>query len=230
MSTFKYERLVEEDLNVGTDTTWIHAPGGGELRSIQIGLFTFARGQKQYTAAWTPGAITTGSNASTTLTVPDAAVADFVIASHDKILTNDLRIMGHVSAANTAKVVIHNPTSATVTVPAGTVAVLVFPSITGAAPVVAEGATVSGAVYTEDGGTTYFPGISVTMTVDGVPWPGGPATTDGDGYYSFLNVPAGAIVVSASDATIMGSPYSGSNSGTCVPPTTLTLHIVMTGE
>ena len=124
----KFERLVQEDLNIGTGLVWVTAPGRGELRSTQVGLHSFARGQKAYTAAWTPGAIATTSKASTTLTVPNAVAGDFVMASHDKMLTNGLRISGHVSADNTAKVVIHNPTSASVTVAAGTVSVLVFPA------------------------------------------------------------------------------------------------------
>ena len=130
----KFERLVQEDLNVGTGLTWVTAPGRGELRSTQLGLHSVARGQRAYTAAWTPGAIATTSKASTTVSVPDAAVGDFVIASHDKMLTNDLRIRGHVSAAGTAKVVIHNPTSASVTVAAGTVSVLVFPGLSSSSP------------------------------------------------------------------------------------------------
>jgi hypothetical protein len=130
----RFERVVQEDLNIGTDPTWITAPGRGELRSIQVGLHSVARGQKAYTAAWTPGAIATTSKASTTVSVPDAAVGDFVMASHSKVLTSELRISGHVSAAGTAKVVIHNPTTASVTVPAGTVSVLVFPALSAVSP------------------------------------------------------------------------------------------------
>lgn len=122
----RLERLVQEDLNVGTGIVWVTAQNGGELASTQVGMHTFALGQKEYTASWTPGAITAGSKASTTLTVSGAAVGDFVLAAHDKILTSDLRISAHVSAADTVKVVIHNPTASSVTVAAGTVSVLVF--------------------------------------------------------------------------------------------------------
>jgi hypothetical protein len=66
--------------------------------------------------------------------VPDAAIGDLVLASHDKMLASDLRISGHVSEAGIAKVVIHNPTSAAVTVATGTVAVLVFPAIGSVSP------------------------------------------------------------------------------------------------
>lgn len=123
----RYEQLVQEDLNVGTAMTFVGAPGGGELRATQVGLHSVARGQKAYEAAWTPGAILTTGKASTTVTVPDAAAGDLVLASHDGMLTSDLRITGHVSAADTVTVVMHNPTGATVTVGAGTASVLVFP-------------------------------------------------------------------------------------------------------
>jgi len=123
----KFQPLVQEDLNVGTGTTWITAPQGGELFSTQVGLHSVARGQRAYEATWAPGAIAAGSKASTTLTVPDAESGDFVVVSHSKVLTSDLRISGHVSADDTVKVVVHNPTAASVTVASGTVRVLVFP-------------------------------------------------------------------------------------------------------
>jgi len=123
----KYERLVEEDLNVGTLPAWVCCPGSGELRATQVGIHSVARGQKAYTSTWAPGTITAGSNASTTITVKDAYLKDFVMTSHDKILTSALRISGHVSAANTVKVVIHNPTAASITVASGTLKVAVFP-------------------------------------------------------------------------------------------------------
>ena len=223
----RYEPLVQEDLNIGTAMTFVGAPGGGELRSTQVGLHSVARGQRAYEASWTPGAILTTGKASITVTVPDAATGDLVLASHDQILTSDLRITGHVSAADTVTVVIHNPTGSTVTVGAGTVAVIVFPFIGFAAPSPPGGtASVTGTVYyyhPEAPGP--WPGATVTMTVDGVPWPGGPATTDGDGIYLFTDVPAGAIVVSVSGTAPLGGEQSGSNNGVTVPPVTLNLDV-----
>jgi PKD repeat protein len=127
--TQRYQELVQEDLNVGTQAVWITAPHGGEVRSTQIGLHSVARGQKAWTATWAPGAIAAGSYATTTIPVTDALVGDFVMASHDKILTNDLRILGNVMESGTAQVVLHNPTASSITVPSGTVGVLVFPAI-----------------------------------------------------------------------------------------------------
>lgn len=122
-----YQRIVQEDLNVGTGEVWLKAPGGGEILSTQMGLHSVARGQKAYESTWAPGTITTGSKASTTVTVPDAEKGDFVLVSHDKVLTSALRMTGHINAADTVRVVIQNPTSASVTVASGTLSVLVLP-------------------------------------------------------------------------------------------------------
>lgn len=221
----QYQRVVQEDLNVGTSAVWVKAPGGGELYSTQVGLHSFARGQKEYTATWAPGSIAAGLSASTTVTVPDAAVADFVLACHDKMLTSELRISGHVSAANTATVVIHNPTSAAVTVASGTVSVLVFPVI--AIVPGADVANVTGTVY-YDGTELWANGVDiVTMTLDGSPY--GTASTDANGVYTFVGVPAGEVGVVA-DGNPGPGPRNGLNSGTHVPPTPTTLDIYAVGS
>lgn len=183
------EEVVQEDLNIGTSAVWVTAPSGGELRSTQIGLHSFARGQQEYTATWAPGAITAGSKASTTVTVPDAAVADFVLASHDKVLTSDLIIAGHVSAANTAKVVIHNPTSAAVTVASGTVAVLVFPVIA-QVPAPTNPTAISGTVTCTDLGGAPASGVILKLYLfDGASFvETDTQTTGADGLYSFTNI------------------------------------------
>jgi hypothetical protein len=130
----KYEKVVEEDLNVGTSMVWVTAPNGGALRGTQVGIHSVALGQKRYTATWAPGSIAAGGSATTTVTVPNAEVGDFVMVSHDQILTSDLRILANVQAADTVQVVIHNPTAAAVTVASGTVAVIVFESIAATPP------------------------------------------------------------------------------------------------
>ena len=184
----KIEKIVQEDLNIGTDMSWVTAPGGGELRSTQLGLHSFARGQREYTATWAPGAITAGSKASTTVTVPDAAVADFVTASHDQILTSNLRIAGHVSAANTAKVVIHNPTASSVTVASGTVSVLVFPVIA-ATPVSPIVTAISGTVTCTDLGGPAAGCILILYLYDGASFVEyDTEVTGADGTYSFTNI------------------------------------------
>lgn len=184
MGSIKFEDLVEEDLNVGTDSTWVNAPGGGELRSTQLGIHTFARGQKQYSAAWTPGSITARRSVSTTVTVPDATAGDLVMASMTSMTTKDLVISGHVSAANTVKVEIFNPTAAALTVAAGTVNVLVFPFRNAAATVdtILEGTV----VFDEGGGPLPVVGNTVDLmnNIDEVQ---ASTTTDSNGLYRFTN-------------------------------------------
>ena len=169
------ERVVQEDLNVGTGEVWLRAPGGGEILSTQLGIHSVARGQKAYTSTWAPGAIAAGGKASTTVTVPDARIGDFVLVSHDKILTSNLLISGHINASGAIRIVIRNPTASSVTVASGTVSVLVL---------------------------TRKPSAAVAMVVGTVTYLGAPAagafvtvielpanylattTTDADGYYS----------------------------------------------
>lgn len=185
----KYEKVVQEDLNIGTGMVWVKAPAGGELRATQIGLHSVARGQLSYTSSWTPGAIATTSNVSTTISVPDAALGDMVLASHDKILTNALRITGHVSAAGTVKVVIHNPTASTVTVAAGTLEVIVFQ----VGATVSTG-TVTGTVYgnIEQAGNE-LDGATVTILAQGLS-----TTTNSSGVYTLTGVAPGSVDVDAS--------------------------------
>lgn len=128
MSIAYYERLVQEDLNVGVGLTSKRNPGGGTLAATQVGLHTFAVGQAAVTATWAPGTIANGAQATTTVTVPGAAIGDFVLASHDSILTNALILSAHVSAANTVTVVLANLSGAAPTVASGTLKVLVLKS------------------------------------------------------------------------------------------------------
>lgn len=171
------ERIVQDDLNVGTGTLWLKAPGGGEILSTQMGLHSVARGQKAYTSTWAPGAIAAGSKASTTITAPDAEIGDFVMVSHDKILTSDLRISGHINAAGVVRVVIQNPTASSVTVASGTVSILVLTR------------KPSAAVAMVDGLVTYLgaPAAGAFITVIELPANYlATTTTDANGYYSVV--------------------------------------------
>lgn len=216
---WKYEELVQEDLNVGTSMVWVTNPGRGELRSTQIGLHTFARGQQEYTTAWTPGAITTTSNASTTITVPDAATGDFVLATHDKILTNSLRISGHVSSTNTVTVVIHNPTTATVTVAAGTLSVLVFPAKTGTARTGT--GTVTGTIY----GNVEQAGFEISGATVAIAALGLSTTTNASGVYTLTGVAEGSVQV---DASASGC-QDNSGTGTVDAGQTTTINVILPG-
>jgi hypothetical protein len=194
----KFDKLVQEDLNIGTGPVWITSPGGGEVLSTQVGLHSFARGQKQYTATWAPGAIAAGSSASTTLAVPDSVPPDFVMASHDKVLTNDLRISGNVSAEGVVQVVIHNPTAASITVASGTVSVVVlpiFPPVTFA--VVTGVVTLNGSPVAD----AYVTVLELPATVVGT-YP----ATGADGVYRIL-VPPGTTGFSRGSVDVGGGTY-----------------------
>jgi PKD repeat protein len=122
-----------------------------------------------------------------------------VLASHDKLLTNDLRITGNVAAADTAQVVIHNPTSAAITVPAGTVRALVFPFI---GTVTEEEAPPAGSIVAsftwqkaEEDDQVYFTDTSTSDSgIDTWSWDmdeGGPANTNQDPSNVFDDVDGG---------------------------------------
>jgi hypothetical protein len=212
----RYQPLIQEDLNVGTERVWVTAPGGGELRATQLGLHSVARGQSAYTAAWTPGVVSSGGCVYATVSVPLAAVGDFVAASHDKILTNDLRISGNVYAAGVAQVVIHNPTATDITLPAGIVGVVVFPVT------VPTTGTASGTVYynNTNPGNEVGPGVAVVIAALGLS-----TTTNASGEYTFTGVTAGSVTVAADD----GAGNTGSNTGTVLAGGIVAIDVVISG-
>lgn len=124
-----YEKVVQEDLNTGVYTNAeVANPGGGTLLGTQIGLHSFAQGQVGYTETWDPGSIAAAGYEAEDVTVPGAAVGDYVMVSLTTMVTNAMMISGHVSAADTVKVVLFNPTAGAIDIDSGTLAVLVFKS------------------------------------------------------------------------------------------------------
>jgi len=124
-----YEKVVQEDLNVGTAAdVEVTNPAGGVLTGTQIGLHSFAVGQIAYSETWDAGSIAAAGYESEDLTVPGAAVGDYVMVSLNTMLTNDMMISGHVSAADTVKCILFNPTAGAINVAEGTLSVLVFKS------------------------------------------------------------------------------------------------------
>ena len=122
-----YEKVVQEDLNVGTSASVsVTNPGGGTLTGTQIGIHSVAVGRVAWNATWNPSSIDAGEYEATDITVPGAAVDDFVLVKHSAILTNAMMISGHVSAADTVKVILFNPTGGALNVGSGTLGVLVF--------------------------------------------------------------------------------------------------------
>ena len=124
-----YEKLVQEDLNIGTSAAiTVTSPSGGSLTGTQIGIHTVAVGQTAWTETFDAGSIAAGSYEAEEVTVPGAAIGDFVLVSLSSIGTEDLMISGHVSAADTVKCILFNPTGSTVDLGSGTLSVLVFKS------------------------------------------------------------------------------------------------------
>jgi hypothetical protein len=124
-----YEKLVQEDLNIGTSAAiTVTSPAGGSLTGTQIGIHTVAVGQTAWTETFDAGSIAAGSYEAEEVTVPGAAVGDFVLVSLSSIGTEDLMISGNVSAADTVQCILFNPTGAAVDLGSGTLSVLVFKS------------------------------------------------------------------------------------------------------
>jgi hypothetical protein len=126
MSTAYYERLCQEDIDIGSSTVTKRNPGGGTLTATQVSLSTFARNQADAVAIWAPGTIANQAQASTTITVSGATAGDKVLASLTTLTTAACIISAHVSAAGTVTVVIANLSGASVTLASGTLSVLVF--------------------------------------------------------------------------------------------------------
>lgn len=122
-----YEKIVQEDMNVGVGAVSVSAPGGGTLASTQVGIHSFAVGQVKVTATWNPGEVAAGSKVSTTVDVSGASLGDFVLVSFSLDL-QELTLTGYVSAANTVEVVLANLTGAAVDLASGTISVLVLKS------------------------------------------------------------------------------------------------------
>lgn len=77
------------------------------------------------TVALTPGAVTTGTTGTSTITVPGAAVGDVVDVSAPVALGN-VTVQGEVTAANTVTVKFANATAGSITPPASNYTAVVY--------------------------------------------------------------------------------------------------------
>ena len=127
MAIAYYERLCQQDLDVGVGTGTKRNPGGGTLTTTQIGVHSLAIGQAKVTATWDPGSVSVGSQVSTTVTVSGASLGDFVLASFSLDI-QELVLSASISATNTVEVVLANNTAAAVDLASGTLSVLVLKS------------------------------------------------------------------------------------------------------
>lgn len=120
-----YEKVVQEDLNVGTGDVNVTAPGGGAIASTQINLASFSVGQLATTATWNPSEVAAGGTQTTTVTVAGAVLGNHVSVSFSLSLQG-MDMSGYVSASNTVTVVLSNLTGAAIDLASGTLSVLVF--------------------------------------------------------------------------------------------------------
>lgn len=116
---------MQEDLNRGTGPASRPAYGGGTITGTQIGIHSFAVGGAAVEAVWDPGAVAAGGKVSTTVTVPGAALGDFVLKSFS-LDVQELTFTADVISANTVEVVLANLTGAAVDLASGTLRVAVL--------------------------------------------------------------------------------------------------------
>lgn len=125
--THYYETLKQEDVEWGVGATTKRNPGGGQLTATQVGIHSMSIGQAAVETTWNPASIPALGTESLVITVPGAALGDFVERSFSLSLSG-LLLFTDVTAANTVTVTLFNPTTTFVDLPSGTVRVLVLKS------------------------------------------------------------------------------------------------------
>lgn len=121
-----YEKIVEEDLNVGprADVT-VTMPGGGSATGHQLALSSLSEPKGGTTQVWDPAAVAQAATVSTTAAVPDAKVGDLVAVSFSTLQAGCF-VFGRVSSADVVTVNLFNLSGATIDHASGTLRVLVF--------------------------------------------------------------------------------------------------------
>ena len=125
MTTAYYEKLVQEDIDVGVDTAVKRNPGGGTVTGTQIGIHTVTRGQKAVTATWNPGSIASGAEETVDITVSGATLGDYVLVSFTLDIL-DLTLTAQVTATSTVTAQLSNLTGGAINLASGTVSVSVL--------------------------------------------------------------------------------------------------------
>jgi hypothetical protein len=126
----RFHKFLAEDLQVGTGPGARPAtasPGHDTLSGTKIGIHTLAVGGTGVEVPWDPGPIAPGDMAHVTVTVPGAAVRDFVLRSFSADLSlKGLTLDAEVKAPNKIIAVLTNLTDSEVRPPAGTLRVAVL--------------------------------------------------------------------------------------------------------
>lgn len=118
-----YEKIVTEDLNIGTGSVAVTNPGGGQMQGTQINLasFAFARASQ----AWTPGTLANGATATTSAVIKGVLPGDLVIVSLTTLTGLALILFG-MAGTDTVNVFLVNLSGVQQTITAGTLKVSVF--------------------------------------------------------------------------------------------------------
>jgi hypothetical protein len=127
------ETWMGEDLDLGVGPTTHTHPSGGTLNGnkVNIGTFSHAGAAAGCPAKlWEPGTIASGSQATTTIEAPGAALGDKVLVALTTIGAEALILSAHVSAANEVTVVLANLTGVSKTIAEGTLSVATFSHLT----------------------------------------------------------------------------------------------------
>ena len=95
------------------------------LTAINTSLAAAFPPSKNSSKAWTPGAVGSGAQVTTTITVTGCAIEDYVQASVSVDLQGQI-LTGYVSSANTVTVVLFNNTGGPITLGSITLAVRTF--------------------------------------------------------------------------------------------------------
>ena len=127
MMTRVFKELLSEDLQLGSGAGTKPNPGGGELTGTKVGIQSFAVGGAAVTDTWDPGSVAAGGQVTKDITVPGAALGDFVLKSFS-LDVEDLKLSADVTAANTVTAILSNLTGAAVDLGSGTLKVLVLKS------------------------------------------------------------------------------------------------------
>ena len=127
MTTAYYEKLVQEDIDTGTDTAVKRNPGGGTVTGTQVGIHTFTINQKAVTKTWDPGSIASGAEETIDITVSGAVLTDYVLVSFSLDVL-DLQLTAQVTGVSTVTAQLSNLTGGAIDLASGTVSVSVLQS------------------------------------------------------------------------------------------------------
>ncbi len=122
-----FREMLTEDLQLGSGAGTKPNPGGGELTGTLIGIQSFAVGGAAATTTWDPGSVAAGGQVTKDITVPGAALGDFVLESFS-LDVEDLKLNAEVTSTNTVTAILSNLTGGAIDLGSGTLKVLVLKS------------------------------------------------------------------------------------------------------